>query len=141
VAPQGYAVAPPASSPLVVPPASRPGARTQLAGAAAPLAPGESIPVLQAPPRRPRTLPGTEIRVVPLILVGVVFAAIGVAVTLVFMLSAPSPTEPTGPHAHALPTTTVTAHSPASTSTLHGPPGPQGPATAGINRGAPSKGH
>ena len=93
VAPQKYAV-PTAALPQAPRVGASPGPRTQLSGTAppdpppAPLAPGESIPVLAAPPppRTRATLPGTEISVWPLVIVGVVFAAIGVSVTLWFTL-------------------------------------------------------
>ncbi len=60
------------------------------------LAPGESVKVMPAPPPPPRrrvTLPGTEISVIPLVLVGLLFAGIGVGVTLWFMLHDQSLTE------------------------------------------------
>jgi eukaryotic-like serine/threonine-protein kinase len=142
VAPQGYTVAP-VSAPLVLPPASRPGARTQVAGAM-PMAPGESIPVLAAP-RRARTLPGTEIRVVPLVLVGVVFAAIGVGTTLFFMLSDSSPattTEPrsadTGSRGHSPFPPVAPTHSPPPVVLPHNP---QGSTPAGLNRSPSGKTH
>ena len=92
---QGYVLA---TAVIQAPPsAAAPGPRTQLSGVApppppapppAPLAPGESVPVVAAPPppKRRYTLPGTEISVWPLVGVGVVFAAIGVGLTLYFML-------------------------------------------------------
>jgi serine/threonine-protein kinase len=76
VKPAGYSV--PAVIPLARPPGAAHGPPTQPAGVA-PLAPGESIPVV-APTRRARE-PG-EMRLWPLVLVGVVFAAIGIGVTL-----------------------------------------------------------
>ncbi len=115
VTPQGYvmatAVMPQAVLPVPAPEreasaSSRSGGpRTQLSGVAPslPLAPGESIPVLSAPSHR-RTLPGTEIAVLPLVLVGVVFAAIGVGVTLWLMLSnsdaSPPPATPQSAATH-----------------------------------------
>jgi hypothetical protein len=90
VGPQGYAVP---SGGLPARRATSPGPRTQQSGLApAASAPGESVLVLPAPPPPPRrhTLPGTEISVWPLVIVGIVFAAIGVAVTLWLMLGAAS---------------------------------------------------
>jgi eukaryotic-like serine/threonine-protein kinase len=109
-APQGYVMvttvmpqvpAPRASPYDSDPPSSGPsrprGPRTQLSGVAPslPLAPGESIAVLAAPARR-LTLPGTEVAVLPLVLVGVVFAALGVGLTLWLMLRDASPDDPIG---------------------------------------------
>jgi serine/threonine-protein kinase len=87
VEPQGYPVPEAAMpAPLAAPRAGGArGPRTQLSGVAEP-APGESIPVVDAPPPRRRTLPGSDVSVWPLVLVGVVFAAIGVTVTLLLML-------------------------------------------------------
>jgi serine/threonine-protein kinase len=88
VKPHGYA----APVAVVSGPHSGVGPRTQAAGMV-PLGPGESIPVVK--PSRYRTIPGTEISIVPLILVGALFASIGVALTLWFMLRT-SPAEPGG---------------------------------------------
>jgi serine/threonine-protein kinase len=68
------------------------GPRTQVAGAMpVPLPPGASVPVVPAP-KRSRTLAGGDTNVLPLVLVGVLFAALGVGITLWFMLrSAPNP--------------------------------------------------
>jgi serine/threonine-protein kinase len=113
VSAQGYAVATPAPVAVLTPtPLSAPGhdggrshspgPRTQVSGVAPPvpppplpLAPGESIPVLPAPPppKRRHTLPGTEISVWPLVAVGVVFAGIGVALTLWLMLRGLDPSD------------------------------------------------
>jgi serine/threonine-protein kinase len=126
VEPQGYAVAATAAQ---SPPAPRAGAgagpRTHVSGTAiSERAPGESIPVIDAPPppTRRRTLPGTDVSVWPLVLVGVLFAAIGVSVTLWFMLgeapdaNAPSPashpaTHP-APHEHPAPPTLAPSQHP-----------------------------
>jgi serine/threonine-protein kinase len=96
VEPQGYSMAttalPQMTGPASVPVVSAPGPRTQLSGAAppsTPLAPGESIPVVEPPappPRRPLTWPGTDIRVLPLVIVGLIFASIGAASYLAWYL-------------------------------------------------------
>jgi hypothetical protein len=100
-APQGYVLA---TTAMPVMPSSAPtsGPRTQVQGTAPPaplslpappsnLAPGESIPVVAAPPRPRRrlALPGAETGILPLVAVGVVFAAIGVAITLWLTLREP----------------------------------------------------
>jgi hypothetical protein len=104
VEPQGYAVH--VVEPVHATPRSggaRSGGRspsTQLSGVAVPEpAPGESVPVLAAPPPPPRriSLNGTEVRVWPLVLVGVVFAAIGVGITLAVMLGDAPADEPSHP--------------------------------------------
>jgi len=100
-APQGYVLAT-AAMPVMPTSAPASGPRTQLAGTAplappsvaAPpskLAPGESIPVVGAPPRPRRrlTMPGAEAGILPLVAVGVLFAAIGVAITLWLTLREP----------------------------------------------------
>jgi eukaryotic-like serine/threonine-protein kinase len=130
VAPQGYVVA---TAPMPVPRASGPraGPRTQVAGVAppppppsVPLAPGESIPILAAPPppRRRHTLPGTEISVVPLLVVGVLFAAIGVGVTLWFTLLRAGPNEGSTAPSTTSVAATATATAPAADgeSDIHG---------------------
>jgi serine/threonine-protein kinase len=120
VEPQGYAVAA-AAAPS--PPAPRAGAgagpRTQVSGiASSERAPGESIPVIDAPPppTRRHVLPGTDVSVWPLVLVGVIFAAIGVSVTLWFMLGeAPDanlPSPAAHPAAHPAPHEPPHEHSP-----------------------------
>ncbi len=101
LAPQGYVLTT-TVMPEIHAPAPRSGPRTQVAGIAPPvpsppsapssrLAPGESILVVAAPPppRRRHTLPGTDISLVPLLAVGALFAAIGVGITLWFMLGNP----------------------------------------------------
>jgi hypothetical protein len=87
VKPHGVAVATGAVA-IAPPSVVAPGPRTQVAGAV-PL-PGASVPVVAAP-RRTRTIPGTKISVWPLVAVGALFAAIGVAITLWIMLRAPAP--------------------------------------------------
>src|SRR5262249_14913989 len=85
-------------------------------------APGESVPVVDAPPppTRRRVLPGTDVSVWPLVIVGVIFAALGVSVTLWVMLwdapdaNAPLPgerREPSSIGSH--PTTHPAPHEPA----------------------------
>ena len=115
VAPQGYSV--PETRPPEPPRAGRaPGPRTQPSGIAPPStrAPGESIPVVDAPPPPPRrrTLRGTDVSVLPLVVVGIVFATIGVSVTLWFMLrDAPADTMPATEHATSHPAhATASAH-------------------------------
>jgi serine/threonine-protein kinase len=124
VAPQGYAVTPVAAPAVARAPgkssSKKGGPRTQLSGAAVvgPPAPGASVPVVAArpAPRRRRTLPGTDIRVWPLVLVGVLFAGIGVSITLWFMLhEAPSGDPPLltpAPHAPHQGATPAPAHTP-----------------------------
>ena len=100
-APQGYVLAT-TVMPAVHTPLPTSGPRTQLTGTAPPvppslpvpssnLAPGESIPVVAAPPRPRRrlTLPGSESGLLPLIAVGVLFAGIGVGITLWITLRDP----------------------------------------------------
>jgi len=108
VAPQGYVMATTALPQVHLPQASAdqeagtssrsPGPRTQLSGVAPlPLAPGESVPVVPAPPR-PSRYSGTGVSVLPLVLVGVVFAALGVGLTLWLMLSNTESPPPSAPH-------------------------------------------
>jgi serine/threonine-protein kinase len=149
VEPQGYAVA---SAVSVVKRATSPGPRTQQSGVAPmPAAPGESVPVLPAPPlppRRRRTLPGTEISVWPLVIVGLVFATIGVAVTLWLMLGS----ERSSNETPAVPSSTAQPSEPAETiinghPTAHAPQHPTPALTHGgglapqHNPAKPTHGH
>ncbi len=139
VAPQGYVMATTEVAAVHLPAeagqAVSRSPRTLLEGLA-PVArsPGESIPVLPAPTRR-STLPGTEIAVLPLVLVGVVFAALGVGLTLWLMLSNTETATPpaatgtpavqlTSPHeigpSHGLPTSPA---KPSAVKNLHKAPG------------------
>jgi serine/threonine-protein kinase len=130
---QGYVVA---TSVIQAPPSAAAGPRTQLSGIApppappappaqpAPLAPGESVPVVAAPPKPKRryTLPGTEIGVWPLVGVGVLFAALGVGLTLYFMLRQ----NPDDMTTYQIPTAapTITSHVPTHVPppSIKGPP-------------------
>ncbi|MFT3775251.1 MAG: protein kinase [Minicystis sp.] len=83
VRPHGYAVPAAALVPAAVPAGATAASHTQPAGAE-PLPPGASIPVVQ--PARSRTIAGAEPNVALLVLVGIVFAALGVGLTLWLML-------------------------------------------------------
>jgi tRNA A-37 threonylcarbamoyl transferase component Bud32 len=121
VKPAGYVVTP--EIPMARPAGAVRGPPTQPAGVA-PLAPGESIPVV-APSLRARE-PGA-LNLLPLVLVGMVFAALGIGLTLWLMLGGPGETTAASPTAEpsSEPTSDVGTRWP-----LHAPPHPHATSTA-----------